>query len=61
MKQTNAGEPIHHPLWGAPTLAAMRTMFRVVNAVPPMRRRMARSETRLRDRKLHPALAAAGE
>lgn len=60
LKQMSAGEPIHHPLWGPPTLAAMRTLFRVVNAVPPMRHRMARSQTRLRDRKLHPALAAAG-
>lgn len=60
LKQMNADEPIHHPVWGAPTLAAMRTMLRVVNAVPPMRRRMASSQTRLRDRKLHPALATAG-
>jgi 2-polyprenyl-6-methoxyphenol hydroxylase-like FAD-dependent oxidoreductase len=60
LKQMSADAPIHHPVWGAPTLGAMRTTFRLVNAVPPMRRRMARSETRLRNRKLHPALAAAG-
>jgi hypothetical protein len=35
-------------------------MLRVANAVPAMKRRMARSETELRDRRQHPALAAIG-
>ncbi|HXM55824.1 MAG TPA: NAD(P)/FAD-dependent oxidoreductase [Candidatus Dormibacteraeota bacterium] len=60
LKQMSSDEPVHHPLWGGPALAGMKTAFRLFNAVPPMKRRMAQSETRLRDRRLHPALAAVG-
>jgi 2-polyprenyl-6-methoxyphenol hydroxylase-like FAD-dependent oxidoreductase len=60
LKQMSANEPIYHPIWGAPTLAAMKGFFRFANALPAVRRKMARSETRLRDRKQHPALVASG-
>jgi 2-polyprenyl-6-methoxyphenol hydroxylase-like FAD-dependent oxidoreductase len=60
LKQMSADMPIHHPLWGWPVLLGMKAAFRAVNAVGPMKRRMAEGETRLRNRKLHPALAAAG-
>jgi hypothetical protein len=54
----SADEPIYHPLWGRPALAGMKTALRLANAVPALKRRIALSETRLRDRKRHPALAA---
>jgi hypothetical protein len=38
----------------------MKAAFRVMNALPPIKRRMAREQTRLRDRQHHPALAAVG-
>ena len=60
LKQMTADTPIHHPVWGGPTLAATKAMFRVMNVLGPMKRRMAESETRLRDRQRHPALAAVG-
>jgi 2-polyprenyl-6-methoxyphenol hydroxylase-like FAD-dependent oxidoreductase len=60
LAQMNGDDPIHHPVWGGPTLAGFKTMLRVANAVPAMKRRMARSETELRDRRQHPALAAIG-
>jgi 2-polyprenyl-6-methoxyphenol hydroxylase-like FAD-dependent oxidoreductase len=60
LKQMTADAPMHHPVWGAPALAGMKAMFRVMNAVGPMKRRMAESQTRLRDRQRHPALAAVG-
>jgi 2-polyprenyl-6-methoxyphenol hydroxylase-like FAD-dependent oxidoreductase len=58
LKQMSADEPIYHPLWGRPALAGMKTALRLANAVPALKRRIALSETRLRDRKRHPALAA---
>jgi 2-polyprenyl-6-methoxyphenol hydroxylase-like FAD-dependent oxidoreductase len=60
LKQMSADQPIHHPLWGGPALAGMKAMFRLVDRVPPMKRRMAEGQTRLRDRRRHPALAAVG-
>ncbi|WP_338181515.1 hypothetical protein [Candidatus Dormiibacter inghamiae] len=60
LKQMTDDGPIHHPVWGGLTLRGMRGTFRVMNSVPAMRRRLAQSETRLRDRKRHPALAAVG-
>ena len=63
LKQMTADQPMHHPVWGPLALGGMKTAFRLMNAVPAMRRRLAQSETRLRDRRRHPALAlvAAGE
>lgn len=60
LKQMSAEEPIHHPLFGPPVLAGMKAAFKVVDTLPGVRRKMAQSETRLRDRKAHPALVAAG-
>ena len=60
LKQMTADQPLHDRRWGGLTLAAMRGTLRVVNAVGPLKQRMARNETRLRDRRRHPALVAAG-
>jgi hypothetical protein len=56
----SADSPIHHPLWGGPALGGMKAMFRMMNALPPVKRRMAQSQVRLRDRRQHPALVAVG-
>ncbi|MBO0684735.1 MAG: FAD-dependent monooxygenase [Candidatus Dormibacteraeota bacterium] len=60
LKQMTDEGAVHHPLWGGPALAGTKAMLRLVDRVPPMKRRMAESETRLRDRRRHPALAAVG-
>ncbi len=60
LKQMTDDGPLHHPVWGGLALMGTRGAFRVMNRLPAMRRRMAQSETRLRDRKRHPALAAVG-
>jgi hypothetical protein len=60
LAQMSGDAPIHDPRWGGLTLAAMKASFRVMNAVPPLKRRMAMRETRLRDRRRHPALVAVG-
>jgi 2-polyprenyl-6-methoxyphenol hydroxylase-like FAD-dependent oxidoreductase len=60
LEQMSADSPIHHPLWGGPALGGMKAMFRVMNALPPIKRRMAQSQVRLRDRRQHPALVAVG-
>jgi 2-polyprenyl-6-methoxyphenol hydroxylase-like FAD-dependent oxidoreductase len=60
LEQMTANGPMHHPLWGAPALGGMKAMFRVMNALPPIKRRMAEGQVRLRDRRQHPALAAVG-
>ena len=60
LKQMSADEPIHHPVWGGLTRAGMKTFLRVANALPPLRRKLAQGETRLRNRKQHPALVAVG-
>ena len=60
LQQMTADAPVHHPVWGGPALAGMKTMLRLANAVPAFKRRMATSETRLRNRRRHPALAAVG-
>lgn len=60
LQQMSADMPIHHPVWGGPVRLATKAMFRIMNVIGPMKRKMAESETRLRNRKLHPALAAVG-
>jgi 2-polyprenyl-6-methoxyphenol hydroxylase-like FAD-dependent oxidoreductase len=60
LKQMTADAPIHHPVWGPPALFAMKTMFRVINRLPAFKGKMAQSETRLRNRREHPALVAVG-
>jgi 2-polyprenyl-6-methoxyphenol hydroxylase-like FAD-dependent oxidoreductase len=39
-QQMDGRDPIHQPVMGRAVLAAMRTGMRVVNAVPPLKRRM---------------------
>jgi 2-polyprenyl-6-methoxyphenol hydroxylase-like FAD-dependent oxidoreductase len=60
LQQMTASAPVHHPLWGGPALAGTKAMLRLANAVPAFKRRMATSQTRLRNRRRHPALAAVG-
>jgi 2-polyprenyl-6-methoxyphenol hydroxylase-like FAD-dependent oxidoreductase len=60
LNQMTADAAVHHPVFGSLALAAMKGMFRVMNALPPIKRRMAESQTRLRDRRRHPALVAVG-
>jgi len=47
-KNMNAGDAIHKPFVGRLQLAAMRTAMRVVNAVPPLNRRITRNIMRVR-------------
>jgi len=60
LQQMTADQPVHHPIWGGPALAGMKTMLRLAGAVPAVKRRMAESQTRLRNRQRHPALLAVG-
>jgi hypothetical protein len=60
LKQMSADAPIHHLLWGPLVLSGMKTAFKIINTLPRVRRKMAESETRLRDRKGHPAPTAVG-
>ena len=60
LDQMSGDAPIHDPRWGGLTLAAMKASFRMLDAVPPLKRHMATSETRLRNRRRHPALVAVG-
>ncbi|WP_028204651.1 FAD-dependent oxidoreductase [Paraburkholderia nodosa] len=47
-KQFDERDAIHRPIVGRFALGAMRTAMRVVNNVPPLKRRMIHSENRLR-------------
>jgi len=47
-KQMNAGDLIHKPILGRIQLAAMRSGMRVVNAVPPLKRRIMEKIQRVR-------------
>jgi hypothetical protein len=47
-KQMNAGDLIHKPVLGRMQLAAMRGGMRLVNAVPPLKRRITDSVLRVR-------------
>ena len=60
LQQMTADQPVHHPIWGGPALAGMKTMLRLAGTVPAIKRRMANSQTRLRNRQRHPALLAVG-
>lgn len=42
-QQMSGSDPIHKPLIGRVALAGMRTSMRVVNTLPPLKRRMAQS------------------
>ncbi|HEX3791804.1 MAG TPA: NAD(P)/FAD-dependent oxidoreductase [Pseudonocardiaceae bacterium] len=57
-KQFSADDPIHKPVVGRLVLAGMRTGMRVVNHLPPVKRRMAESEQRYRGKDREPATAA---
>jgi 2-polyprenyl-6-methoxyphenol hydroxylase-like FAD-dependent oxidoreductase len=48
-QQMDGRDPIHRPVIGRVVLAGMRTGMRFVNAVPPLRRRMAAATLRYRD------------
>jgi len=47
-KQFDERDAIHRPIVGRFALGAMRTAMRVVNNVPPLKRRMIDSENRFR-------------
>ena len=47
-KQMNAGGLIHKPVLGRLQLAVMRSGMRVVNAVPPLKRRITEKILRVR-------------
>jgi 2-polyprenyl-6-methoxyphenol hydroxylase-like FAD-dependent oxidoreductase len=47
-KNMNAGDAIHKPVVGRLQLAAMRTAMRMINAVPPLNRRITRNIMRVR-------------
>ncbi|HEU5012608.1 MAG TPA: NAD(P)/FAD-dependent oxidoreductase [Roseiflexaceae bacterium] len=48
-EQMDGNGPMHKPVIGRVVLAGMRTSMRFVNAVPPLRRRMAEATLRYRD------------
>ena len=48
-KQMDGNALVHRPVVGRVVLAAGRTALRVVNALPPLKRRMAESQQRFRD------------
>ncbi len=48
-RQMNSADPIHKPVVGRVVLAAMRGSMRVVNRVPPLKRRMIDHQLRGRD------------
>jgi 2-polyprenyl-6-methoxyphenol hydroxylase-like FAD-dependent oxidoreductase len=56
LQQMTSDALVHHPLWGGPALALMKTMLRAVNAVPALKRKFASSQNAIRDRQRHPAL-----
>jgi 2-polyprenyl-6-methoxyphenol hydroxylase-like FAD-dependent oxidoreductase len=56
-KQMDGDGLIHRPVVGRVALAAMRTGMRIVNAVPPLKRRMAESQRRFRGGDRDPSLA----
>jgi 2-polyprenyl-6-methoxyphenol hydroxylase-like FAD-dependent oxidoreductase len=60
LQQMTADAPVHHPVWGGLAGAGTKAMFWTMNALPPLKRKMAQSEARLRNRKRHPALVAVG-
>ena len=47
-KQMNAGDSIHKPVIGRMQLAAMRGAMRLVNHLPPLKRRIATNIQRVR-------------
>ena len=47
-KQMSGDDPIHKPVIGRAALIATRTVMGVVNAVPPLKRRMAEAQARFR-------------
>jgi 2-polyprenyl-6-methoxyphenol hydroxylase-like FAD-dependent oxidoreductase len=56
-KQMDGDGLIHRPVVGRVALAAMRTGMRVVNAVPPLKRRMAEAQRRFRGGDRDPSIA----
>jgi hypothetical protein len=61
LEQMTSDALVHHPLWGGPALALMKTTLRAVNAVPPLERKIASSQNAIRDRQRHPALRHTAE
>jgi 2-polyprenyl-6-methoxyphenol hydroxylase-like FAD-dependent oxidoreductase len=57
-KQFDEHDAIHRPIVGRLALGAMRTAMRVVNNVPPLKRRMIDSENRFRGTEEESAMAA---
>jgi hypothetical protein len=57
-KQFDERDAIHRPVVGRFALGAMRTAARVVNHVPPLKRRMIDSENRFRGSEEESAMAA---
>jgi 2-polyprenyl-6-methoxyphenol hydroxylase-like FAD-dependent oxidoreductase len=47
-KQMNANDAIHKPILGGLQLAAMRSVMRLINTAPPLKRRIIRRITRVR-------------
>jgi hypothetical protein len=47
-QRMNAGDPVHKPVVGRVVLAGRRTGMRLVNRLPAVKRRMARTEQRFR-------------
>lgn len=60
LAQMDGDAPMHKPVLGPVALGGMKTAFRAMNLLPPIKRRMAEGQTRLRNRKRHPALVAVG-
>ncbi|MEX3948563.1 hypothetical protein AB4Y40_12555 [Paraburkholderia sp. EG287B] len=57
-KQFDERDAIHRPIVGSFALGAMRTAMRVVNNVPPLKRRMIDSENRFRGSEEEDAMAS---
>jgi 2-polyprenyl-6-methoxyphenol hydroxylase-like FAD-dependent oxidoreductase len=47
-KQMDGRDPIHKPVIGRIMLGFMRTSMRIVNAVPPLKKRMAEAQSKFR-------------
>lgn len=59
-KQMDGDSFIHKPVVGRLALGAMRTGMRIVNALPPLKRRMTEAQLRLREAELDPGIATSG-
>jgi 2-polyprenyl-6-methoxyphenol hydroxylase-like FAD-dependent oxidoreductase len=56
LAQMTADAPVHDPIWGGPALFMMKSMLRLVNALPPLKHKFAQSQNDIRDRQRHAAL-----